>query len=422
MKALVNTAAVLRAGRQPAVVAAFSVARRVFLLYHVTHFSWSTVWPPALRDDAWIIHDLSRSVFAAADYPARLALGNMNAVFPYSPSAVVLFRPLTAGGPAMFMAIWYLLMSVGLVASIRSSLSQEERSDLVANWLLVGAIALVVVSSPVTWDLRKANSNLIYLGIVLSGYALMGRRPALAGVLVALSISLKLYSGLLLLWLFLTGPRRALLSCLVAMAVFWIVLPVVCFGIEGTIQVYAAWREQIRIVGDPWVYAQLAEGAKGPPVITLRRAVMYLTGEAAGATTTQVYVLMLWAIWGATLAWYAWRAVPAGRVAIPSRAALADWTVLLLAPLPFSPWLEPYHAVPLLPGAILCVIVALDERSVRQDRFIALAALLGLAAAAFIPIPFMVRGLRLLAECLVLAVALGLLRPRLHGVVPCGAK
>src|SRR5262245_64985355 len=25
-----------------------------------------------------------------------------------------------------------------------------------------------------------------------------------------------------------------------------------------------------------------------------------------------------------------------------------DWVVLMLAPLPFSPWLEPYHAVPVL--------------------------------------------------------------------------
>jgi hypothetical protein len=421
-KAFVDTAAVLRTGRRPEVVAALCAGLLVFLLYHLTRFSWETVWPLLPRGDASIIHDLSRAVFAAADYPARLALGNTNLVFPYSPSAVVLFRTLTVAGPAVFIATWYLLMAASLVAAIRASVAQEERSDLAANWLLIGAIALVVASSPVTWDLRNANSTLIYLGVVLTGYALMRRSPILAGALVALSISLKLYSGLLLLWLMVNGPRRAFYSSVVASAVLWIALPLVCFGIDGTIRIYASWLEQVRIVGDPWIYAQYPDATLGPPVITLRRAIMFLTGEAAGATMTQVYVLALLAIWGATLAWYAWRAFPAGRVAIPSRAALADWTVLLLAPLPFSPWLEPYHAVPLLPGAILCVILALDERSVRRDRLIALAAFIGLAAASFIPTPFLVRGLRLLAQCLVLTIALGLLRPRLQGVMPRGAK
>jgi hypothetical protein len=39
------------------------------------------------------------------------------------------------------------------------------------------------------------------------------------------------------------------------------------------------------------------------------------------------------------LIWYAARALRTFAVAAPSRAALADWTVLLVAPLPFSPWL-----------------------------------------------------------------------------------
>ncbi|MET0850004.1 MAG: hypothetical protein ABW020_02645 [Candidatus Rokuibacteriota bacterium] len=59
-------------------------------------------------------------------------------------------------------------------------------------------------------------------------------------------------------------------------------------------------------------------------------------------------VVALWALWLGALLWYARRALAAGRGSAPSRAALADWTVLLLAPLPLSPWLEPYHPVPVL--------------------------------------------------------------------------
>ena len=411
--ASINAGAVLRAGRRPAIVAALCVGLLVFLLYHLTRFSLSTVWPLVPRGDAWIIYESSRAVFAASDYPARLALGNMNGLFPYSPSAVILFRGMTAAGPAIFMVAWLLMMAAGLLASIRASVAQEDRGEIVGNWLLIGAIAMVFASSPVTWDLRNANSNLIYLGVVLAGYALMGRRPLLAGALVALSISLKLYSGLLMLWLMLNGPRQAFYSCVAASVVLWIALPVAFFGIEGAVQIYWGWYEQVRIVGDPWVYTMLAENRGGPPIITLRKAVMFLTGEAADATRTQVYVLMLWSVWAAALAWYAWRAGRAGRVGIPSRAALADWTVLLLAPLPFSPWLEPYHAIPLLPGAILCVIIVLDERGAAKDRIIALAALLALALMAFVIAPFPLRGLRLLAQLLALTVALGLLRPQL---------
>jgi len=409
--ALINAGAVLRAGRRPEVVAALCVGLLVFLLHHLTRFSLSTVWPLVPRGDAWIIYDTSRLVFSASDYQARLALGNMDAVFPYSPSAVILFRGLTVAGPALFMATWLLMMVAGLLASIRASVAQEERNELVANWLLIGAIALVVASPPVTWDFRNVNSNLIYLGVVLTGYALMSRRPLLAGTLVALSISLKLYSGLLMLWLLLNGPRRAFYSCVAASVVLWIVLPIAFFGIEGAVRIYWGWYEQIRIVGDPWVYTQYP-GREGPPLITLRKAVMYLTGAAADATKTQIYVLMLLSLWSAALAWYAWRAGRAGRIGIPSRAALSDWTVLLLAPLPFSPWLEPYHAIPLLPGAILCVIIALDERVAAKDRIIASAALLALALMALFS-TFQLRGLRLLAQLLALTITLGLLRPRL---------
>ena len=50
----------------------------------------------------------------------------------------------------------------------------------------------------------------------------------------------------------------------------------------------------------------------------------------------------------------------------------------MLAPLPFSPWLEPYHAVPMVPGAILFVVVALDDDILASDRRIAVAALFAL--------------------------------------------
>ena len=98
------------------------------------------------------------------------------------------------------------------------------------------------------------------------GFALIGRKPLLTEALIAFSISWKLYSGLLLLWLAAYGPRRALYSAAVTLFLLCLALPTACFGIEGVVQMYTGWREQIRIVGDPWVYLKSDSG--GPPLVT----------------------------------------------------------------------------------------------------------------------------------------------------------
>jgi hypothetical protein len=123
---------------------------------------------------------------------------------------------------------------------------------------------------------------------------------------------------------------------------------------------------------------------------------------------------VLWSIWIAALLWYAWRCRAAFPVTAPSRAALADWIVLLLAPLPFSPWVEPYHAIPFLAGALLCVSIALDESLARRDRMAALAALATLLLFIVVRVPFDFRGFGLGAQFLIIVLVLGYLRPRLR--------
>ena len=384
----------------------------LFFSYHVTRLRLDAVWPPALRGDAAIFHDRSLEVLALADYPARLGRNHAHAVFPYPPGAVMLFGALAAAGPAAFMTAWLVLMGAALVVSLRASLAQEP-DHLRAAWLLVGSVALVLTAAPVEWDLRNANSNLVSLGLVLGGFALAGRRPLCAGMLVGLSVSLKLYSGLLLPWLVLAGSGRAALAAAATTAALWLLVPAAVMGVAGALQLLAGWLAQARIVSDPWVYALLAEGRGGPPLVTLRRAVMTLGGAGPEAAVTWLGVIALWALWLAALLWYARRALAAGRASAPSRAALADWTVLLLAPLPLSPWLEPYHAVPVLAGAILCVTIACDARVAGRDRRVAVIGLGILAGLQLVRVPFLVRGLALLAQFLVIVGALGALRPRL---------
>ena len=72
-------------------------------------------------------------------------------------------------------------MGAGLLTTLRASFASE-REEIRAAWLLIGAIALFVADSPVSWDLRNANSNLVMLGLVLAGYALIGRHPVAGAV------------------------------------------------------------------------------------------------------------------------------------------------------------------------------------------------------------------------------------------------
>lgn len=395
----------LRAGRNRGVQAAIGAAFVLFLVYHLTRFQFVAMWPIVLVGDAAILFESSRETFTRAAYP--------DGIFPYSPSAVILFRWLGFAGPVAFMLGWYVLMAAGLVICVRAALTQE-RSAIRSAWPLIGVIGVILASSPISWDLRNANSNLVYLGLVMAGYGLSGRMPIVAGLLTGLSVSMKLYSGLLLGWLMVNGPRRMFYAGAIAMLALWVLLPLALFGFDGTVRLYTDWRAQVAKIADLAFHAEmLANRETGPPIVTLHKALVNLTGTDFQSTVTHAWLWVLRAIWFATLVWYAWRCRTCLLAKAPSRAALSDWTILLIAPLPFSPWLEPYHAIPLLVGGVLCSAIALDGQAERRDRTIAFAALATLAVFVAVRVPFAVRGLQILAQFLALTVALGLLRPRL---------
>ena len=233
---------VLRAGRNRRVQGLIGAAFVFYLLYHLTRFQFAQMWPIVLVGDAAILFESSRDTFTRAAYP--------DGTFPYSPSAVILFRRARPRRTDGLHAWLVRLMAAGLVVSVRAALTQE-RAEIRAAWPLIGAVAVILAGSPISWDLRNANSNLVYLGLVMAGYALAGRRPVLAGMLVGLSVSLKLYSGLLMAWLMVNGPRRMFYAGAAAMVILWIVLPLAlvwprwhaCNSTRG-------WREQVAHIAD----------------------------------------------------------------------------------------------------------------------------------------------------------------------------
>ena len=89
---------------------------------------------------------------------------------------------------------------------------------------------------------------------------------------------------------------------------------------------------------------------------------------------------------------------------------LADWVVLLMAPLPFSPWLEPYHAIALLPAAMLLLLVIFDVESPRAHRALAIAGLITVVLLRELVDDFPLRGLSFLAQFAVVVAVLAIMR------------
>jgi len=391
------------------IVLAFGLA--IYFVYQVSRFQLTKVWPLRPRGDAWAMLELSRRVCDRGYLPATaFRPGILNFIFPSPPSAVLILKTLTLAGPLIFTLTWLLLMAAGLIGTLRLSLAGD-RLEYQFSWLIIGALTLIVADGPIMWDLRNWNCNLIYLGLVLTGYATVNRRPVLAGILIGISISLRVYSFLLVIWLLGRSFRRAFIAAGAALFVLWIICPVLAFGPSGARAIYLGWFDQLEVASGPWGYSMPFNPAR-PPLVTLRAAVSTLTAEDPFARETQALIGAMLAIWFGALVWYFSRAAKS-TVGIPSRAALADWTVLLVAPLPLSPWLEPYHAIPIVPGVILCILVALDNEVIKRDRLVACFTLGVLAIERLIHLPRPLEGFDLFARLLELVVALALLRPRL---------
>jgi|GEM_PF-4142214 len=210
-----------------------------YFCYHVTRFRPQSLLPPMPSHDAAIMLAQATEIFRSGRYPL-----SDEGPFPYPPSAVLLFRALGLVAPGIFSIAWVALMGAGLLAALRASLAAEPDRTRGA-WLAIGALSLVAADSRVSWDLRNLNSNLIYLGLVMTSYALMRRRPDLAGGLLGVSISLKLFSILIVPWLAINGPRRALLLTAVTVLIMWLALPVAFFGQEA-IGLYEGWCRPFR--------------------------------------------------------------------------------------------------------------------------------------------------------------------------------
>jgi hypothetical protein len=370
-------------------------------------------WPDSVVD-YHILYEQSRNIVNAGGYEGHH-------VFPYPPSAVVLFHGTAIGPFPVAAGIW---LAVTLLATVGTFILGTRVVGLAEHhwrWAL-GLLAFAFTEYFIGWDLRSQNCNMVYCFLLVAALAaLQSDRNVLSGMLLAASIALKLYPVLVVPYLWWIGRRRAFAATVGFMVLFFIVLPAAVFGAETLVQVYRSWLEQVRFI------AVTLNQSEHPILI----AIPYLLARKLGTDS----VLALWLRRSLAVIW-----LGAVAICLVSRRDLRNkggiftkglrlWTpstpfysrppfadlainvgILTLAPIVMSPYLEAYHGV-----VAILPILGLLQRALESwgSRVIASLALAGGWLALKLSAGEMIyRGLGIYVQMLLIVLALAAIRRR----------
>lgn len=306
------------------------------LLLFILPLCWSIVtpvfgsvpWPHRIVDYK-LIHEFSHMVATEHVYPP---------IFPYPPSAVCLLTPFhmfSFSSTAMVWLVVTALCTTGVFV-LGSILVGIEKHPL--RWL-IALLAMVSVAYFVVTDLRATNCNMIYLFLLTAGITGLARGWSKGGsLLLAMSISLKIYSVAVIAYLLARGDWRNGLRTGVWVVFLWIVPPLAVFGLDGTLAVYRAWGDQIsRLMLGPEHYDFMN--------LTSLRKGLFATLGREHALPILFFCRLLWGSLVAALL-----ALTALLSRFRCNTEKTDWAlgvgVMGLALGATSPFLEVYHFVP----------------------------------------------------------------------------
>ena len=336
----------------------------VFVVYCLTKFQFATLLTDEGRQADFRMWYLLPPQIRAFSYPT-VVTGDTTIIFPYFPSAVAMMLPLSWLPQPTSFALWMILQSVSLVVILWVSLNIAGIA-----WsrirMPVAAAAVFIVSSPLQWDLRGHNNNLIYVALIM--LALASRRTWISAILFAATANLKIYSGVLVagfLWLreYRLAASMALAGLLIAIG-----LPLLAFGYDHFVALFPVWLDQVRFTLSPETVA---------PLSIRRTATALFGGEPNASVLTAVVVATQTAWIGLVVAYFAVAAKPGAPGSGSKVARLCDVIVLLLLPLPLSSWFVPYHALVMLPAFVLILANLADETAPRRVRVLAAIAAAG---------------------------------------------
>lgn len=321
---------------------------------------WWTGASGALADYS-LNYSFSTEVLAAGSYPAG---------FTY-PLPSVLFRAaLGSLGMAPSAILWLVLSLIAFVVSNWVCLELLEIRGPLRRALAL-LLAFLSVRYYLEWDLLAFNCNLLYLALVLTGvYAMSQGRGWLAGLLLAASVGLKLYSIVFLPYLVYRRRFRESAWMAVGLLISFLLLPALLLGPSKTAHLTMAWSQELRAAaGDPsfplTFHAYVIAPQKWLHFILSTRTLPDAAGWLDLEFATVQQVAKCWKVlWLTGVAFYFFRWRPA---LCDREMLLRDAAALMLMTLPISPLLQPHHCVVLLvPGYLFAQLVLMENGTARM--------------------------------------------------------
>jgi Glycosyltransferase family 87 len=342
---------------------ATAVAALVFIaFYYLTGFHFERLITERLiQGDFNLQYDFPWETFIYARYPSAQP-------FPYPPSAIMMLLPLHLLPKTAAFLVWIVAQAASLWIVVWGALKLSGASNWPGKWALSCA-GVLLTEYPLSWDFRSHNNNFMILALIMLGVTT--RRTWLSAMLLAASSGLKVYSSLLLLVF--AWRREWRLTALTAffLVVICIILPMIVFGPTVFLQLVHGWLDQVRFTASPQGYDF------GNHITTLRLA--FATLLTADPWSRVVIILL-------RASQIFWALLVVGYFAIASRpylspgndiSRLADVCIAILAPLPLSTWLEPHHAVVMLPAFILLLTTLFRDEWPLTVRALSATALSG---------------------------------------------
>lgn len=300
--------------------------------------------------------------------------------FVYPPPAVLLWNGFAKlgypAGALAWLGLLFTSLTGSLLLAMRLTTTGPPRQAVIEppNGVLL-ALAFAATEYYSLWDLHVVNTNSIYLFLVLIGlWCWLCNQRVLAGLLLAASVALKIYSVVFLPFLLLRREWRVALAMLLSLVLFFVAVPAAGFGIAGALEITRNWLHTVSSAGGP-DYLLHYSGYK----ISLSWMAMLLLDPHASDGKLNV---LDWSppavLWLVRLVQAAWVLLVGAYFAFTrplpfqserGRLALAlDASVLLLLALPLSPFLQPPHPVVLLLPAIALLRYAFGGRAPANKR------------------------------------------------------
>lgn len=192
-----------------------------------------------------------------------------------------------------------------------------------------------------------------------------------------------------------------------------VAFPIAVFGFHGYVQLLEGWIAQA-LYNPPAGLPSLL-----PPDL-LRKSAAFLLGADPASSAVSIFVRASQGVWIALVTGYFILAKRPSGTASNNQTRLSDFCVVLLAPLPFSIWFMPYHAIVLLPAYMLLLTIALSTGRKLWTRRIAAFALIACQILRYSVTQWELRGAVYLISFILILLALAATRTAEESVVGPG--